>query len=529
MPRAIHWGAGLVASGALHLGAAALYLATYDPAAPKPQQVAESRFQLDTLTAPTQDVAAQTPQSDDAAPADATSTPLAAGTIRQGTATAQPPTSQTASAVDATGTRVAPETTTPPATQPISTPGTPVPTSATNGQTAVPLTASSNALGSTDTAGQPLPSSAPAAAQITSQNPASTTSAPTPLPSTAAQPATPLSAPVIAAATAIAPSLPTTAPSIIPTSATRLTATPARPVTPSSTVTPASATSAPTAAEATLPAISAKAATAWQFGDRLVTDPAALATIQAFMAPSEISNATEIKDNLSNNLAQIPCARIQATFLPETGTLDIQGHIPDPTLRDTVLQAMQAQVGDEIPVTANLLHLPEPQCASLTGISNVGLPQSTDQFTSDRLIGQTAQARDYTYAEGQRLQFDLVAPDYDAYVYVDYFAADGTVIHLVPNDVIALERIPAKSLIGVGTDTPGKPGLQITIAPPFGQEIAVAFASSEQLYSGLRPTVEPAGPYLAFLTDQVTAARSQNSNFKGEWVYFHMTTKPATQ
>lgn len=291
---------------------------------------------------------------------------------------------------------------------------------------------------------------------------------------------------------------------------------------------PAALASGPTAQQPPLPATSAKAALAWQFQDRVVTDPAAIATIQAFMAPAD-TNADDVKDDLSSVLSSIDCARLSATFLPETGTLEMRGHIPDPALRDTILSTMQAQVGDGIPVTANLLHLPSPQCGALTGISDVGLPQSTDQFTNDKLIGQTAHAREYGYSEGQRLRFDLAAPDYDAYVYVDYFSADGEVIHLVPNDTIALERLPAKSLIGIGTERPDQPGLRITIGPPFGQEIAVAFAASHPLYEGLRPIVEPAEPYLAFLKSSVAATRDSNPDFKGEWVYFFITTSPATQ
>ena len=157
--------------------------------------------------------------------------------------------------------------------------------------------------------------------------------------------------------------------------------------------------------------------------------------------------------------------------------------------------------------------------------ADVGLPQSTEQTTNDQLIGETSHARAYEYSQGQRLQFDLVAPDYDAVVYVDYFNANGEVIHLAPNETIALELLSAKSLIKVGAEPLGKPSLNITIGPPYGQEIAVAFAASGPLYDGLRPVVEPAAPYLAFLKDKVAQARAFDPDFKGEWVYFFITTK----
>ena len=280
-------------------------------------------------------------------------------------------------------------------------------------------------------------------------------------------------------------------------------------------------------------AASVTAALAWQFGDRLVTDPQALATIQAFMAPGDLENAAanagEVRDDLTSVLKSVKCARLSANFNPTNGNVELHGHVPDLAQSYQIIDALRSQLGDGIPVVGNLLHLPEPQCDALGGIADIGLPQSTDQFTNNLLLGETLHAREYSYREGQRLQFDLTAPDYDAFVYVDYFSADGDVIHLIPNSTIALQKHVAKSVVGVGDDKPGQPGLKITIGPPYGQEIAVAFAASQPLFEKPRPIVEPANPYLDFLKGQVSLARDRNPNFKGEWVYFFITTSPATQ
>ena len=78
--------------------------------------------------------------------------------------------------------------------------------------------------------------------------------------------------------------------------------------------------------------------------------------------------------------------------------------------------------------------------------------------------------------------------------------------------------------MSIGKEIAGEPSLKIMIAPPFGQEIAVAFASSKNLYEGLRPTIEPAKPYLKFLKTKIDQARLLNNKFKGEWVYFFIET-----
>jgi hypothetical protein len=140
------------------------------------------------------------------------------------------------------------------------------------------------------------------------------------------------------------------------------------------------------------------------------------------------------------------------------------------------------------------------------------------------LVGEDTHAREFRYTDGQQLILDLTAPDYDAYVYVDYFDAKGQVIHLSPNDSAPLTLAKAKSALRVGAERPGDPGLYITIGPPYGQEIAVAFAASQPLYDDTRPLVEAAEPYLKWMKVRVAEARAGNPEFKGEWVYFFVST-----
>ncbi len=293
----------------------------------------------------------------------------------------------------------------------------------------------------------------------------------------------------------------------------------------------AAAPQAEAAARPELPSERATAALAWSGGEGAAVDPVSLAAIQSFMRPGDAaasqSNAGDVRDAIGQLLSSVPCARLQAAFIPETGALELRGHVPEDGLRGPVLDALRAQVGGAIPVTDNVLVLPRPQCGALAGIDETGLPQSTDQDTDERLVGANAHAREYGYAEGERLTFDLVTPDYPAYVYVDFFDADGNVVHLVPSQYAALTlQEPAQGLV-VGGDS-GAAAFRITVAPPFGQEIAAAFAASRPLGEGLRPPVEPAAPYLEWLKTAVADARAKDPDFKGEWVYFFIATRPAT-
>jgi hypothetical protein len=257
-------------------------------------------------------------------------------------------------------------------------------------------------------------------------------------------------------------------------------------------------------------------------------DPVSLSAFQSFMAPGDLSGAAaDVRDGIAGVLSAVPCSRLQVEFDPAENTLLVAGHVPEPELRSSVVAAMQVQMGSDIPVRDNLLILPRPQCGALAGIASVGLPQSTDQITNPLLVGESTHAREFRYTEGSPLVMALQGADYDAFVYVDYFDADGNVLHLTPNQFTPLTLTPAEGALQIGSETvlaAGEPGLYIEIGPPFGQEIAVAFASSVPLYEGTRPLVEPAEPYLFWLRDRVSNARASNPDFKGEWVYFFVTT-----
>jgi hypothetical protein len=278
-----------------------------------------------------------------------------------------------------------------------------------------------------------------------------------------------------------------------------------------------------------LPSTFAVAGLAWTGeNNNQNVDPTSLAAIQAFVQVGDLnksqSNVGEVRDGISQTLETIPCSRVQAQFIPQNGTLQLNGHIPDEGLREPVIEAMQKQMGKNINVVDNMLILPRPQCGIISAIAAVGLPQSTDQLTNPLLIGEDAHVKEYNYKEGERLKLDMTAPHYDSFIYVDYFDATGMVLHLQPNDIIPLNLQMANSNLSVGKETNGKPSLKIMIAPPFGQEIAVAFASSVNLYAELRPTIEPAQNYLIFLKTKIEQARLKQANFKGEWVYFFIET-----
>jgi len=270
------------------------------------------------------------------------------------------------------------------------------------------------------------------------------------------------------------------------------------------------------------------AATGWAGDSSVPFDPVSLSAVQSFMRPLDTAaNADDsARDGISEILSAVPCSRLAATFIPETGTLELRGHVPDAALREPLLNAIRSQLGDSIPVGGSMLVLPSPQCDVLSRLENLGLPQSQGQTRDSMQVGAITQISTFDYGEDERVIVKMRSPDYPAYVYVDFFDVDGRVLHLRPNQWENVELHHSDSPIEIGADREGQSSVKLVVSPPFGQELAIAYASSLPLYEGLRETIEPAEPYLDYMRTRIAELKSENPDHKGEWVYMFIQTHP---
>ncbi len=251
-------------------------------------------------------------------------------------------------------------------------------------------------------------------------------------------------------------------------------------------------------------------------------DPVSLAAVASFMRPGNAAdNAASARDGISQLLSQIPCARVAATFIPETGELELRGHVPEGAMRGPIVDAIQAQLGGSIPVSGSMLVLPEPQCNVLDSLEDIGLPQSVDQENDALQVGASTQLVTLEYGEGQIVEIPIRGSEFASYVYLDFFQVDGTVFHMLPNQYTPLELMQPDAERKIGDDPDG---ITLIVQPPFGMELVVAYSSSEPLYEGVRDIVEPAELYLAFLQERIAELRAENEDYKGEWVYMFVQT-----
>lgn len=105
---------------------------------------------------------------------------------------------------------------------------------------------------------------------------------------------------------------------------------------------------------------------------------------------------------------------------------------------------------------------------------------------------------------GEPLILDLTAPAAPVQLRVDYFMADGSVVHLLPNPSEPGEPLDAGATRRLGERAAG--GRSWSVGPPFGRELVLTIATPSPLFASPRPEVEPAAVYLADLKRALAAS-----------------------
>ncbi|HKR41129.1 MAG TPA: protein kinase [Paraburkholderia sp.] len=245
---------------------------------------------------------------------------------------------------------------------------------------------------------------------------------------------------------------------------------------------PASATKAASEAPASPVLAAAPAAV-------VASVPAASAVAAAPASSAPLADAASIAA-LNATLARIPCSALAAS------------------LPDHVVQVRGfANTGENMAhVHDALAQTPGGQAAKLdvTAVENHNcevVSAFAPYWRANHLAGGGATIHtrplDARLTQGMPLVVDITTPHYDSYVNVDYFALDGSVVHLVPSNVERDNQAPAGFSATVGGS-----GYWL-VDKPFGTEMIVLLITPAPLFDGLRPASESRSAYLAAVGHQL--------------------------
>lgn len=193
--------------------------------------------------------------------------------------------------------------------------------------------------------------------------------------------------------------------------------------------------------------------------------------------------------DVTKMLAGVPCSLLAAT--QQAQTLRVRGFLADSVGAARLREQLSALPGvkELKSVSIDTQPLATDKCDVATLIAPYWSGYREGGTASSlRLRGQGTQL-----TEGSPLVLDLRTPARDSYVYVDYFAADGKVAHMVPS-----ARVPAHQAPPSHSATVGDGGDWI-ISRPFGTELVVLLTTPVPLFEGRRAEVESHKDYLKAL------------------------------
>jgi hypothetical protein len=130
---------------------------------------------------------------------------------------------------------------------------------------------------------------------------------------------------------------------------------------------------------------------------------------------------------------------------------------------------------------------------------------------------------DNAFMGGDRLIVDLKTPTYKSWLYVDYFALDGSVVHMMPSPGEDFNEGDPRDSFQLGE--PGDIGLW-EVAPPFGNEMIVVLATSAPIFEDARGQLEEANDYRAALRKRLKVLESESGKAKISADFVVIKTEP---
>lgn len=209
--------------------------------------------------------------------------------------------------------------------------------------------------------------------------------------------------------------------------------------------------------------------------------------IQQKFAP-DLSVEQKIKEVTS----AVSCAKLNAVITNDN-TINLSGFAGN---RSDVTQLVSDLKSLDLQISENIDVKPWPQCEVLLSFQDVLAKKSGLTLT---IAGQNKA----DLQKGEKLTIEVTTPSYPTYVYVTYIAANGDVIHLEQPNLNNPKPLKANTKLIFGD---GKNGRDLfTVSAPFGNEIIVAIATTQPLFSAPLPQPETERDYLtqfqgAFLT-----------------------------
>ncbi|RJF77295.1 DUF4384 domain-containing protein [Azospirillum cavernae] len=225
--------------------------------------------------------------------------------------------------------------------------------------------------------------------------------------------------------------------------------------------------------------------------------------------------------DLDRALRSIPCA--VATVEEVDGHLVVSGAAAGDAARNAIQTLMDLRA-EGWEVRLDVAAAPERLCAPLALVADA-LMANADQTAPMTMTSIPRPLRPGTpLHNGDPLILDITGPPHKTLLHVDYYTADGDVVHLSPNPADTDTQLEAGATRRLGERVGS--GRYWSVGPPFGSELVVALASATPLFSAPRPEIEPASAYLSALKQAIDAQPALPTDARPHAVVLFITTQP---
>ncbi|HYD96154.1 MAG TPA: protein kinase [Noviherbaspirillum sp.] len=217
-------------------------------------------------------------------------------------------------------------------------------------------------------------------------------------------------------------------------------------------------------------------------------------------------------DAVSRALAGIPCSALVPAV--RDGAVQVRGYLQASYGTAKLKEALASLPGAKS-VNLDVQQISDEKCA----VVNMLAPY----WARNKTAGGNATLRPKQgraeFAEGESLVLDVSTPAYDSFVNVDYYAFDGSVLHMLPSPRAKANQAPPNYSATIGSMG------NWVVAPPFGTDLAVLLITPAPLFDGLRPEHETAANYLQAVERQLKQIAAKYGKEKILVDFLQITTK----
>jgi hypothetical protein len=211
-------------------------------------------------------------------------------------------------------------------------------------------------------------------------------------------------------------------------------------------------------------------------------------------------------------LAGLACTALVPTIRGDA--LMLQGYLADSIGTARLREKLAA-----VPGLKNLELQTEQVSEDKCGLLNVLGPYWLASRKAGRPATLRAKAANAQLVEGDPLMVSITTPPFEAFVTVDYFVLDGSVLHMVPGPRARANQAPASYAATIG-------GMgNWVISRPFGTEMIALVVTPAPLFDAVRQETEPKAAYLKAMEQRLAQLAAKHGRDKIAVDFLQVTTR----